>query len=65
MNRQEAEVLAANLKELACIECTKGWLKKHAGLTDPIQDIKTCTALGLITPELQERLVSEIEAIKG
>ncbi len=65
MDHQNAEALAENLKGLACIECTKGWLAKHEGLTDPIQDIKDCGALGLITPELQKRLVGEVETIKS
>ena len=64
MDRQKAEALAENLNGLACIECTKGWLEKHEGLTDPIQDIKDCGSLGLITTELQERLVGEVETIK-
>ena len=34
MDHQNAEALAENLKGLACIECTKGWLAKHEGLTD-------------------------------
>ena len=64
MNRQEAEALAENLNGLACKECTKGWLLKHEGLTDPIQDINDCGDFGLITQELQERLVSEVKRIK-
>ena len=64
MDHQKAEDLAEQLKELACIDCTKGWLERHEGLTDPIQDIKDCGALRLITPQLQERLVNEIEILK-
>ena len=63
MNLQEAKALAENLKELACIECTKGWLKEHHGLTDPIQDINACGALGLISYQLQERLIDEVKRI--
>ena len=65
MDPQEAKDLATNLKELACIECTKGWLKEHPGLKDPIQDIKDCGALGLISQELQVRLINEIEILMG
>ena len=64
MNKEKAEALAENLKGLACIECTKNWLAKYEGLTDPIQDIRDCAALGFITLELQERLVDEIKTIK-
>ena len=64
MDHQKASALAEELKGLACIECTKGWLEKHGGTTDPIQDIKDCAAFELITPALQERLVNEIKRIK-
>ena len=60
---QKAQAIAEDLKNLSCIECTRDWLKKHQGLTDPIQDITNCAALGLISPELQERLVDEIKKI--
>ena len=64
MDRQKAKALAKDLKELACIECTRGWLEKHDGVTDPIQDIKSCGDLGLITPQLEQRLIGEVEAIR-
>ena len=57
--------LAINLKEFACKGCTEGWLKKHDGLTDPIQDINDCGSLGFITPERQERLVNEVKVINS
>ena len=64
MNPHEAEEIAEDLKGLACIECTKGWLGKHKGLTDPIQDINDVGVMGLIPPKLVKRLISEIEIIK-
>tara|TARA_Y100001968_G_scaffold333339_1_gene395599 strand:+ start:13551 stop:13757 length:207 start_codon:yes stop_codon:yes gene_type:complete len=64
MDIKKAEALAQNLHGLACKECTKGWLTKHNGLTDPIEDIKNCGAMGLISPQLQERLVNEVKEIR-
>ncbi len=63
VDHQKATALAESLKALACVECTKGWLKEYQGLTDPIEDIKDCASLGLITTELKERLVNEIQEI--
>tara|TARA_B100001250_G_C19125205_1_gene497122 strand:+ start:265 stop:471 length:207 start_codon:yes stop_codon:yes gene_type:complete len=63
MDPQKAKVLSENLKGLACKGCTEGWIEKHDGLTDPIQDIRDCGSLGLITPALQERLVNEVREI--
>ena len=57
--------LAKELNELACKGCTEGWLEKHDGITDPIQDIKDCGSLGFITLERQERLVNEVKEIKS
>ncbi len=65
MDLPTAQSLAENLKDLACKVCTENWLKKHDGLSDPIQDIKSCGDLGLITPELQKRLVQEVLEIKA
>tara|TARA_Y100001968_G_scaffold224773_1_gene207488 strand:+ start:97 stop:300 length:204 start_codon:yes stop_codon:yes gene_type:complete len=63
MDRLEAESLANDLNELACKGCTEGWLEKHDGLRDPIQDINDCASFGFITPERQERLVNEVKEI--
>ena len=63
MDRLVAESLAKVLNELACKGCTEGWLDKHDGFTDPIQDINDCGSHGLITPERQERLVNEVKEI--
>ena len=63
MDRLQAKSLAKELNELACKGCTEGWLEKHEGLTDPIQDIKDCGSFGFITPERQERLVNEVKEI--
>ena len=55
MDSLKAKSLANELNELACKGCTEGWLEKHDGLSDPIQDINECGSLGFITPERQER----------
>ena len=65
MDRFNAESLAKDLNELACKGCTEGWLEKHDGVTDPIQDINNCGSLGLISLERQERLVNEVKEIKA
>ena len=56
MDSLKAKSLANELNELACKGCTEGWLEKHDGLSDPIQDINECGSLGFISPERQERL---------
>ena len=65
MDSLEATSLAKELNELACKGCTEGWLGKHDGLTDPIQDINDCGSFGFISPERQDRLVNEIKEIKS
>ena len=65
MDRLKAKSLANELNELTCKGCTEGWLEKHDGLTDPIQDINYCRSLGYITHERQVRLVSEIKEINA
>ena len=63
MDRLKAKSLASELNELACKGCTEGWLEKHDGLSDPIQDINECGSLGFITLERQERLIREVKEI--
>ena len=65
MDRLKAKSLANELNELACKGCTEGWLEKHDGMTDPIQDISDCGALGFITTERQERLIKEVREINA
>ena len=65
MDKIKAMSLANELNELACKGCTEGWLEKHDGLTDPIQDINDCRSFGLIKPERQERLVNEVKEINA
>ena len=65
MDKLQANSLAKELNELACKGCTEGWLEKHNGSTDPIQDINDCVSFGLITPERHERLVKEVKEIKA
>ncbi len=64
MDNLKAKSLANELNELACKGCTEGWLEKHDGLSDPIQDINECAFFGFITPERQERLINEVKEIK-
>ena len=61
----KAKSLANELNQLACKGCTEGWLEKHDGLSDPIQDINDCASLGFITPERQERLVNEVNELNA
>tara|TARA_B100000214_G_C23563296_1_gene443866 strand:- start:340 stop:543 length:204 start_codon:yes stop_codon:yes gene_type:complete len=63
MDRFKAKSLAKELNDLACKGCTEGWLEKHDGLTDPIQDINDCAFLGFITKDRQERLIREVREI--
>ena len=65
MDNQKAKILAEELNELACKGCTEGWLEKHDGLTDPIQDIKDCGSFGFLSINRQERLIKEVKEIKG
>ena len=65
MDSLEAKTMATELNELTCKGCTEGWLKKHDGKTDPIQDIIGCESLGLITPERKDRLINEINEINS
>ena len=65
MDSLKAKSLANELNELACKGCTEGWLEKHDGLSDPIQDINECGSFGFITPERQERLINEVNEINA
>ena len=65
MDSLKAKSLANELNELACKGCTEGWLEKHDGLSDPIQDINECGSLGFITRERQERLINEVKEINA
>ncbi len=65
MDNLKAKSLASELNELACKGCTEGWLEKHDGLSDPIQDINECQSLGFITLERKERLINEVKEINS
>tara|TARA_B100000965_G_scaffold122060_1_gene100966 strand:+ start:174 stop:380 length:207 start_codon:yes stop_codon:yes gene_type:complete len=58
-----AKSLAKELNELACKGCTEGWLEKHDGRSDPIQDICDCASLGFISQERKERLINEVREL--
>ena len=53
------------LNDLACKECTKGWIEKHDKKTSPIDDVNDCYKEGLISLKLKERLINEIEEINN
>ena len=57
--------IAETLNQLACKECTKGWLSDRDKSTDPIEDILDCYENGLITNKLKDRLIEEINHIKN
>ena len=65
MDNIKAKSLGRELNELACKGCTEGWLEKHDGLTDPIQDINDVASFGYITLERQKRLVNEVKEINS
>ena len=65
MDSLKAKTLASELNELACKGCTEGWLEKHDGKSDPIQDIIECGSLGFISLERKERLINEIKEINA
>ena len=55
--------LAKVLNQLACKECTRGWLSDHDNLSEPIEDILNCFEKGLITYKLKNRLIKEVKEI--
>tara|TARA_Y100000589_G_scaffold117896_1_gene111982 strand:- start:305 stop:508 length:204 start_codon:yes stop_codon:yes gene_type:complete len=57
--------IAETLNQLACKECTKGWISEHDNSTDPIEDILDCFENGLITDKLKNRLIKETNEIKN
>ena len=61
IDRSTSHQLAEKLKSLSCIECVRGWLKDYEG--DPFKEIAHCAEIGLITPELRKRLISEVKII--
>ena len=65
MDNLKARSLASELNELACKGCTEGWLEKHDGLSDPIQDINECESFGFITRARKERLINEVKEINS
>tara|TARA_B100000965_G_scaffold205841_1_gene171872 strand:+ start:1427 stop:1624 length:198 start_codon:yes stop_codon:yes gene_type:complete len=65
MELSKLHLKAEELKNLACKECTKGWLKNHDSLSDPIEDINMCFDAGLISTKLKDRLVKEVFEINN
>tara|TARA_Y100001978_G_scaffold105115_1_gene93935 strand:- start:615 stop:818 length:204 start_codon:yes stop_codon:yes gene_type:complete len=56
--------IADKLNQLACKECTKGWINDRDNLTDPIEDIENCFSKGFISSQLKNRLIAEIKDIQ-
>ena len=65
MINSNLRVIAEKLNQLACKECTKGWISDRENSTDPIQDILQCYENGLITNKLKDRLIKETNEIKN
>ena len=63
MDNSKLKNKAQELKNLACKECTKGWIKSHDNLTNPIDDILECFDEGFISLKLKERLIEEVKEI--
>ena len=57
--------IADTLNQLACKECTKGWIFDRDKSTDPLDDILACFENGLITNKLKDRLIKETNEIKN
>ena len=57
--------IAEKLNQLACKECTKGWMSDRDQSTDPIREILDCFQNGLIPNKLKDRLIKEINEIKN
>ena len=64
MDIYHLKIKANQLKDLACKECTKGWIKDHDNLTDPLDDILKCFEYDLISLKLKERLIQEVKDLK-
>ena len=64
IEQQKSADLAQKLKSLACIECVKGWLDKYTGEKQPIEDIVHCGKLGLISQQLEDRLIKEVRIVQ-
>ncbi len=65
MKIKNLKIIAEELKQLACKECTRGWISKHEMLTDPIEEITLCFENNLISLKLKDRLVSEVREIQS
>tara|TARA_Y100000589_G_scaffold299957_1_gene309761 strand:+ start:1081 stop:1287 length:207 start_codon:yes stop_codon:yes gene_type:complete len=64
MVKRNFKEIGEQLNQLACRECTKGWLEDHDNLTQPITDIIECFNNGFITEELKDRLLKEVNELK-
>ena len=65
MIEKNIKEIAEKLNNLACKECTKGWMSDRDQSTDPIKDILDCFENGLITNKLKDRLIKETNEIKN
>ena len=64
MKKKFIKDIAEKLNQLACKECTRGWLNDHDKSTDPINDILNCFEKGFISNILRDRLIREVQEIK-
>ena len=64
MKEKYIKDISEKLNQLACKECTRGWVKDHDKSTDPINDIINCFEKGFISNTLKDRLIKEVKEIK-
>ena len=56
--------ISEKLNQLACKECTKGWLADLDKSINPIECILNCFEDGLISSQLKDRLIKETKEIQ-
>lgn len=64
MHSAKFKLLSEKLNNLACKECTRGWLRDYESNLDPFKDIQQCFERNLINAKLYERLIKEVREIK-
>ena len=65
MKNENLKLKGEELNQLACKVCTKNWISDQEKDKDPITIIINCFGEGLISLNLKERLIKEIEEIKN
>ncbi len=61
---KDLKFVSEKLNQLACKDCTKGWLSNYDNLSEPIEDILSCYEKGYISMKLRDRLIKEVKEIK-